>query len=277
MRILKWIATGLAVIVGLVIAAAAVLYAIGGSKFDGPAELRPESIQPATDSGGVAWGRHLALTQGCMECHGQRLEGRVMVDAPPFRVVASNLTRGRGGVGGQLGAADWERAIRHGVGLDGRGLIGYLEGIAAVDAELPATEVKPLGRIIAGTGGLAPASALIDHDVPHTATAPPMAATAEYGAHRAATTCVACHGPRLEGLPPLAPDAPPGPGLAHVKNWTPEQFSTLMRTGVTPAGRQLDPVHMPWPAFAHFQDVELEAIQRYIGTLDAAGEAAATR
>src|SRR5690606_39103581 len=163
-RLLKRTGLVLAALVVLIILAGAVLFVIGGSKFDGPRALRAETIAPASAPAAIALGQHLVATHACADCHGQRLEGTVLIDAPPFLVVASNLTSGAGGVGGQLDAAGWERAIRHGVGVDGRGLvimpaeaythlsdtdlaamIAYLESLPPVDNELPATEVRPLG------------------------------------------------------------------------------------------------------------------------------------
>ncbi|MFV1986486.1 MAG: hypothetical protein ACC682_04355, partial [Gemmatimonadota bacterium] len=45
-------------------------------------------------------GRRWSVVNGCRDCHGDDLGGAVMIDAPPFFVVAPNLTGGRGGVAG---------------------------------------------------------------------------------------------------------------------------------------------------------------------------------
>jgi cytochrome c553 len=289
-RMLKWAGVVVAVLIAVAVVGGAVLYVAGGSKFDGPSGLRAESVRVA-DGAALAWGEHLVATHACMDCHGERLEGTVLVDAPPFRVVASNLTGGAGGVGARLDAAGWERAIRHGVGVDGRGLaimpsevythlsdedlaalIAYLQAVPRVDNELPATELRPLGRVIAGLGQIEPTSALVDHDAPHPASNPPVGATAEYGRYRASTTCNGCHGERLEGAQPPNPDSPVAPSLHHIAGWTFDQFATTMRTGVTPAGLNLDSMAMPWPAFGKMRDEELQALQLHIQQL-AAGAA----
>lgn len=291
-RILKRAGIVLAVLVLLVVLTGAVLFVIGGSKFDGPTGLRAEPITAATDPAAVALGEHLVATHGCMDCHGQQLEGTILIDAPPFRVVATNLTSGAGGVGDDLDAEGWERAIRHGVGADGRGLaimpaeaythlsdtdmaamIAYLETVPPVDNELPATQLRPLGRVIAGLGQIEPTSAMVDHDAPHPVTSPPAGATAEYGAYRASTTCNACHGERLEGMQPPNPDSPPAPSLHHIAGWTFEQFATAMRTGVTPAGVNLNPAFMPWPSFGKMTDDELRGLQLHIQQLAAQASA----
>lgn len=289
-RILKRTGIVLALLVVVAVLAGGVLFVVGGSKFEGPSGLRAESIAP--DAAAIALGEHLVATHACADCHGQRLEGTVLVDAPPFRVVASNLTRGAGGVGAQLDPAGWERAIRHGAGVDGRGLaimpaevythlsdadlaamIAYLETVPPVDNELPPTELRPLGRVIAGLGQIEPTSAMVDHDAPHPATNPPPAATAEYGAYRSSTTCNGCHGERLEGMQPPNPDSPPAPSLHHIAAWTFDQFATTMRTGVNPAGVELDPMFMPWPAFGKMTDDELKALQLHIQHLASASSA----
>lgn len=279
----KWTGIALGSILGLLIIAGAVLYVRGGSAFDGPDELPLESI--AADPSLIDRGAHIAATHGCMDCHAARLEGQVLVDAPPFLVVASNLTSGAGGVGSRMDALGWERAIRHGVGVDGRGLaimpsemyahmsdddvaalIAWLDAQPPVDNELPPTEIRPLGRIIAGMGGLAPTSQLVNHTEPHLDVAPPMAATVEYGAYRARTLCHACHGPNLEGAQPPNPDSPWAPSLHGVKGWTLEQFVTTLRTGQTPA-RQLDSLYMPYNITRELEDVEIEALHLYIKSL----------
>lgn len=286
MRFVKWIGMAVLGLIGILLVAAGGLFVLGGSRANATVAVTPESITPATDSAALDWGEHLARTHGCYDCHGERLAGTIFIDAPPFLVVAPNLTSGEGGVGSRYGAADWERAVRHGVGIEGRGLFvmpsdlyahladdelsaltAHLMAVAPVDNVQPATRLRPLGRVIAGAGGIVPVSHAIDQDRSHTAVAPAAAATLEYGEHRVRTMCTHCHGPNLEGAPPISPEAPPGPALYHVSAWTPEQFRILMRTGVTPAGRQIDPAVMPWTAFRHMYDEEIESLQLYIQLL----------
>jgi len=290
--VLKWFGIALASVVGLIVVAAGALYMIGGSRMEGPSDLPPEAIA-AAEPAAVELGAHIARTHGCLECHADRLEGQVLVDAPPFRVVASNLTSGRGGIAPRMDALGWERAIRHGVGADGRGLaimpsemyvhmsdhevtalIAWLESLPPVDNELPPTEIRPLGRIIAGIGGFQPTSAMIDHTRPHAAAAPPVAPTVEYGRHRAATFCAGCHGPDLAGMQPPDPSSPYAPSLHLSGNWSLEQFTTALRTGMTPA-RQLDSLAMPWTITRHLEDVEIEALHSYIKSLPQPAGAAA--
>jgi cytochrome c553 len=282
-RMLKWIGVVLGGLVAIALIAAAALYFIGSSKFRGPNDLSAEAISIPADSATLAWGEHLVITHGCMGCHLEGLQGQVLVDAPPFRAVATNLTSGQGGVGAQLDAQGWERAIRHGVGIDGRGLfimpaefydglsdqdvaaiVAYLQSVPPVNNEMPSTQMKPLGRILAGTGAFGPASGLIDHQAPHPPTTPPVAATLEYGRYRGEILCVACHGAQLQGAPSPDPQGMPAPSLVPVGQWTLEQFRTALRTGVTPAGRALNPETMPWNMLGTMTDEEIAAIHLYI-------------
>jgi hypothetical protein len=109
-----------------------------------------------------------ALTGDKHDERSQRVIARVDL-APPARIVAANLTRGAGGVGGQFSDADWVRAIRHGVGLDGKPLlfmpsqvfaalsdpdladiIAYVKSVPRVARPLPASAVA---GIQAGANG----------------------------------------------------------------------------------------------------------------------------
>jgi len=120
---MKRILKGLGVLLVLLVVAIAALYFVGGSKLNAAVSLPEESFAVVADSVTLARGAYLVKIHACADCHGERLEGRVMVDAPPFLAVPSNLTSGQGGIGGTYTDADWEHAIRHGVGHGGRQLV----------------------------------------------------------------------------------------------------------------------------------------------------------
>ncbi len=284
-QLLKWIGLVLVGLVAILLLAAGTLYVLGGSALKAQPDLAAETLTLSADSAALARGAHLTNTHGCTDCHTVNLSGQVLVDAPPFLVVASNLTSGAGGVGRAYTDEDWERAIRHGVRPGGTGLIimpsaaynklsddetadliAYLKTIEPVDHELPRTELRAMGRIIAATGGLPTEADMIDHARPHLAVAPTQAATVEYGAYQAAL-CGYCHGADLHGGPPLDPSMPPSPDLQPVSAWTLDQFVTMMRTGVAPDGREINPEFMPWKSFKFMTDAELEAIYAYLQTL----------
>lgn len=292
MNVLKRIGIAVAGLIGLLLIAVVLLYLRGSAQAETPITLPDETFGIEADSALVARGAYLVAIHACAECHGERLEGRIFVDAPPFRAVAGNLTAGEGGVGTYYTDADWEHAIRHGIDADGRGIlplmpsklfhalsddemgamIAYLETVAPVDNELPPSALRFLGKALTGAGQFPSAASPIDHEAEHLAEAPAHAATVAYGAHRAATLCTYCHGDGLRGgTQPVEPGTRVPPPLQHIQVLSLSQFATIMRTGMMPSGHQLNPRIMPWPAFQHMDDAEIEALYRYMKTLDMPG------
>ena len=97
------------------------------------------------------------------------------------------------------------------------------------------------------------------------------APTAEYGKYIASTTCIECHGDRLQGGKHPDPNAPLAPPLGPTSAWTDEQFATTMRTGQAP-GRQISKF-MPWESYAHLTDTEIGALRAYIRTVASPAQA----
>jgi cytochrome c553 len=148
----------------------------------------------------LAQGAHLFGSRGCSECHGERGEGRIFLDAAPMRLAATNLTTG--GRGRHYDADALGRAIRHSVAFDGRPLIhmpsrDYAElsdadtaALAAHIASLPPSSNDPgpsrvhaLGRVLYLFGQLPILEAEhIDHQ-PRGRAAPEPSANAAYGAY----------------------------------------------------------------------------------------------
>ena len=55
----------------------------------------------------------------------------------------------------------------------------------------------------------------------------------------------------------------------ELAGWTEEDFINTIRTGVNPAGRQLDD-SMPWQELARWHDEDLSAVFKYLKSLPAA-------
>lgn len=288
---IKRIAIGFGFLLVVLLVAIAAAYAVGSSKVDQVHDVHTARLAIRADSATVARGAHLVAINGCRDCHGQDLSGQVFADAPPFRVVAANLTPGKGGIGAHYTPEDFDRAVRHGVKPDGRSvfimpsaayhqglsdadmaaMIAYLQQLPPVDNELPQTEVRLLGRILS-VGPVDPAFEV--NVAPARAEAPAPAPTAEYGAYLAAT-CAYCHGATLEGMErPPNPESPPAPSLAASGRWTLDEFKSTLRTGVTPSGKALDPTFMPWTFTARMTQTELDALYAYVRS--ATGAATAT-
>jgi mono/diheme cytochrome c family protein len=227
----------------------------------------------------------------CRQCHLENLSGQAAGAPVIVTLSVPNLTSGAGGVGGTNTDEDWIRAIRHGVGHDGRGLalmpssvfyylsdedlgalIAYLKSLPPVDKELPTTDLGPLGRVMLTLGQLppeiGPSVLVIDHDGPRPAV-PEPGVTVEYGKYLA-KTCTLCHGENLNGK-----TVSEGPNVyvalnltrgGEMQGWTEEQFIATMRTGVTPGGKQLIDF-MPWKYFGQMTDDELKAVWMYLQSL----------
>ncbi len=296
MRILRRSVRLLALVAALVIGLAVLAYLDTGRRLAAEWRVEPEPLAlPAPDPELLARGAHVARIRGCRECHGDDLGGGVVIeDWVVGRVVAPNLTAGRGGVG-PLGVSDLLRAIRHGVGRDGRTLLVMpsFEYYHLSDADLAALMVWIRGRPPVdrdpGERALALpirlllalqrdtdflAAEKVDHDAPRRPV-PEPGPTAAYGAYLA-LSCEGCHGADFAGgpIPGRPPDWPPAADLTpsgRLVAWDLEDFRRTLRTGTTPEGRVLPPEYMPWPAFAAMTDEETEALWRFLHTLSADG------
>ena len=236
----------------------------------------------SADSATIARGRHLVTAvAACTSCHGADLGGHIVLEQPLLgRFVAANLTRGAGGVGLADTDQDLLRAIRHGVGRDGRPLVlmpsdaygglsdedlaaivAYVRAAPPVDLELPPTRVGPLGRVLHLLGFRLLPAEHIDHLA--RASKPVPVVSVAWGRHLATVAgCRGCHGPTLGG------DSGPGPDLTDgaLAAWTEADFRRALREGLRPDGTILaEP--MPWRNYAGLTDEELSALWSYVGAM----------
>lgn len=286
-KALKWIGIVLGGLVGLLVLAAGVLYAVGSAQLNKTRDIQAESIPIPNDESALARGEHLMEVALCTECHGQDLSGDVIFDESGIGTVyAANIT----GLGATHSDADLVRAIRHGVGTDGRQLvvmpadlyinlsaedlgaaIAYLKTVPPVENNLPEPELTLMGRVLlaAGMFGDVFPAEVIDHNQPFP-TMPEIGANIAYGEYLAAATgCTSCHGENLAGGE-FDPEAPPAPNLTpggELSHWSEAEFIQTMRTGVSPHGHELDPEFMPWEGFAKLRDDELKGLWMYLQSL----------
>lgn len=261
----------LLILLSALIAAIVVALIVGsirlGAAIDVPAHDAPPAVQTAAASGE---GRRLTEVFSCTECHAGDVAGQTFIDAGPFMTLAaSNLT------GGRWSAAQLERAVRHGVGADGRALLlmpsdayaqmsdddlaamsGYILSLPDVQRDLPARRIGPVARII---GALTPGTLQHGRRIAHEAAHP---RTRDNSAQAYLPLCAACHGADLGGsvfaggvwAPNLTADAT---GLA---DWDASDFERALRQGKSKDGRELNDKAMPWPGFASMTDDEVAAI-----------------
>jgi mono/diheme cytochrome c family protein len=259
-------------------------------------KLTPGAADSIAREEALARGRHLIASRyACTGCHGARLGGGTMVDAPPIgRILGPNLTAGRGSRTVGFQAADFDRIVRHGVKPGGlpalmpsvdfrmmsdqelSDIIVYLRAQPPVDSLVPPPTLGPLGKILIATGKIQLSADLIAAEaVPHEVLPPPTAPTVEFGRHLAAT-CTGCHGANLAGGPIQGgdPSWPPAanltPDASGLGGWTFEQFTALLRRAKRPDGRPLaEPMVDVTTLVRNMTDVELAALWRFLRSIPA--------
>jgi cytochrome c553 len=291
-KMLRWIGIVLGSLVGLLVLAFIVLYIIGTvrwSKLHGKYDVPVETILIPTDPASIARGEHIATIHICRSCHTETLRGQSEIVPGLITFTFPNLTAGAGGIGVTNTDEDWVRAIRHGVGHDGRGLvvmparlfyylsdedlgalIAYLKTLPPVDNEMPPLDLGPLGRVMLAFGEEpfhSPGVLMINHNSPRPV-APQPGITKEYGQYLT-YVCTLCHGENFNGQTlereGRVPNLTPG-GELHF--WSETQFIATLQTGVTPGGHQLNE-HMPWKYVGQMTDNELKAVWLYLQSLPA--------
>lgn len=275
-------------IIGYVLAAAG-LVMLGLVAFVGwrsEAHIRGFASPPAfavpipTDADAIAHGRHIAETRGCAGCHGERLEGAVFVEGDGgFRAVAPSLTK----LAHEHSPAVLERAIRHGIGHDGRALysmpsynfvrmtdqdiaslIGYLRSLPVEAASLPPGTLGWKIRWDIATGQDATIPPFIPKVPPlrWQSHADPAVRRGEY---LAMTACNECHGFGLRGDDPWAPADQRAPDLAIVASYDRAGFVRLMRTGKAAGNREVGLMsRVARGRFVHWTDQEVDDLYAFL-------------
>jgi cytochrome c553 len=286
MRFVVWIVAVLA------IAVAAGVGALGWVWFASEAHLKsfpppPPFTRPIpTDAASLEHGRHLAVTRGCTSCHGKQLQGEVFHEGPyGERAVAPNLSKlARAESPGAL-----ERALRHGIGQDGRALysmpstnfarmsdtdvaalIGYLRTAPVVEAKLPRPGLGWRIRLALATGADAATPAFIGKVPPLTfqTDASPAVRRGEY---LAMTSCNECHGFGLRGDDPFAPPGKAAPDLIIVPAaYDRAAFGQFMKTGKAGGTRELRMMSgVARARYSHWTEAEVDDLYAFFTALNA--------
>jgi cytochrome c553 len=289
LKLLKVLGYVLGGLVALLAIAAVTVYAVSSSKLKAKHEVALKATSVMANADAIRRGEHLAKTRGCVDCHGADLGGAKVIDDPAMgRLYGPNLTRGRGGVGSDYSDVDFERAIRHGVAKDGRGLflmpstdfahfterdmsdlIAYLKSVPEVDRERVPLSVGPVARVLLSLGKIKISANEIDHAASPAVVTPGV--TVEYGRYLA-ISCTGCHGANFSGgkIDIGPPDWPHAANLTpdasgRLKDWSEADFIAALRTGKRPDGSVLSPV-MP-AALSGLNDVEMKAMWMFLKTL----------
>ena len=185
-KLLKWMGIILGALLGLLVVAAMVLYALGSAQLNKTRDIEVQTIDIHNNEATLARGAYLVEVAACTVCHGEDLSGDVELEDPTIGTIySSNIS----GLGATHSDADLIRAIRHGVDTDGRqliimpsqqfinnfsaedlgALIAYLKTVPRVGTDLPEPQISFTGRLLVGSGllGDAIAAEVIDHDQPY--------------------------------------------------------------------------------------------------------------
>jgi mono/diheme cytochrome c family protein len=243
------------------------------------------------DSTAIARGERLVSVRGCNGCHGARLEGVSMFDAPLVaRLVSPNIA----GLARRYTTADLERAIRHGVKPNGRSvvvmpadmfynlsdidlgeIIAYLRSVVPAQDTLPAGEMRLLARVGLVSGKYTFMAGQIDQTAPRIP-APAAGDAVALGRYIVHTSCTMCHGQDLRGLPGTPDPDEPSPNLSVVAGYTRAEFAHLMRTGEPTGGRTLRLMaETARKRFSHLTDEEVDGVYEYLRSLGANAKGAA--
>lgn len=269
-------------------------------------------VSASTDSAVIERGRYIVRAVApCAGCHGdpaQRaaytsgadvpLSGGFVFDIPPGKFYTRNLTPDAETGLGNVPDSAIARALRYGVGHDGRALLPFMEmqGLADDDLEAvvsylrtqaPVRNVVPphyfntLGKVVKATALAKPVGP---------ATTPPArsprGASVETGRYlvESVALCWSCHternlmtgaltGPRFGGTKgftesddPTHTWSPPNitsdPETGRLGRLTEDQFVARFRQG-----RVIPGSPMPWQAFSRMDEDDLRSIYRYLASV----------
>ncbi|MCC7008176.1 MAG: cytochrome C [Acidobacteria bacterium] len=269
-------------------------------------------VTASSDPDVIARGRYIVRDAApCASCHGdpsQReayfggadvaLSGGFVFDIPPGRFYTRNLTPDPDTGLGRVSDRAIARAVRYGVGHDGRALlpfmemqgladddlvavVSYLRTLAPVRHSVPPHEYTLLGKVIRAT--------VLANPVGPASTPPsraPRGATIEAGRYLAesVTLCWACHtqrsqmtgaliGPKFGGATDFIESDDPG------RSWSPPNLTSDPETGRVGIlseddwvkrfrmGQVIPRSPMPWQAFSRLSEDDLRAIYRYLRTV----------
>ncbi len=275
-KALRWAINGLGSLILLALIAIAAIWVISSQKLHASVEVKPEHLAQPTPAQ-LADAERQARTLGCFSCHGEGLRGDKFFDQPNVGTIwAPNLTR----VATHATDEQLARAIRQGIGVDGRrlfimpsevfqhlsdqevsALIAFIRRLPPGGADTPPNVYVPLGRLGIVMGKFRTAPELV---AKYAVQEPrPVGLQFETGRQLAITKCSGCHGPALEGQ-----EVEPGvnsPDLAIAGAYDVSSFTKLLRTGIPAGGRKLKMMDsIARSDLSHLNDSEIAQLHSYL-------------
>ena len=307
-RVLKW---ALGIFAALILLFVSYVLLSHNKTFDAP---YPD-IQASSDPAVIERGKEIALGPAhCAHCHapvseyakveaGEEvpLSGGFDFVMPFGTLYAPNITSHEETGIGKLTDKEIARALRYGVGHDGRALfdfmpfydltdedltavISWLRTQPAVDNKRPTHEYNFVGKALK-TFVFKPMG---DGEIPD---APPRSESAEYGKYlvNSVANCRGCHSPRdlmtgaytgpeysgglqfevvgpegiIKGKHLVTPNLTPDSETGIMADWSREAFIARIR-----AGNRVPGTPMPWGPFSRMSEGDLTAIYNYLSSLD---------
>ena len=273
---LRWIGYFLGLLLILALVGVAWIWIASSMAMGGSHEGIPEKLVKPTAAQLADGSRQLQLL-GCVSCHGEGLRGDLFFSEPNVAdVYAPNLTL----IAAKASDQQLARAIRQGIGTDGRALfampsaqyarlsdsdvaalITTIRALPKGGEEVPPIKLGPLGRLGLATGEFPSQPKQVERYRAEM----PMAVGAQYeqGRRLVMVNCAECHGPALKGGEPK-----PGlkaPDLVVAGAYDLPEFKRLMRTGVPAGNRKLEMMsEVARSDLSQYTDAEIAAIHGYL-------------
>lgn len=285
-RTRRFLGYGLGGLIVLILVAVAVIYAWSGAIMQRHYNAAPQPLV-AAPAQLVAQGYRLARLHGCLSCHGEGLTGKAVFEAYPVGdIIAPNLTK----LAQQRTDQELTVAIRQGIAPDGRGLlvmpsavasrmrpeetaalIAWLRSLPVNDGVEKPFKLRLVGRLMLILGDFRRQPEAVKEY--RNSMPPDLGPRYAKGRQLAGAICAECHGPDVGGGPTPMADQNPSfgrtynlpPNLDIVGAYDLQQFRTLMRTGVSPSGKDLGMMaSVAKRDLSHFTDEEIEALHGYL-------------
>jgi mono/diheme cytochrome c family protein len=273
-RFLRWTGYAVGALLLLAIIAASAIWILGGQKLAAHGTGHPEHLAMPTPAQLADASRQLYVLR-CADCHDKGLRGDLFFDEPNIATIyAPNLTQ----VAARASDDQLARAIRQGIGTDGRSLvimpsatfsrlddsevaalIAAIRALPKVGQPSPSRRVGFLGRLGLVTGKFQTSP----EQVAEFARELPLDLGPQYarGRHLVASNCTECHGGDLGG----GKTDVKGPDLTIAGAYDLPAFKTLLRTGVPAGGRKLKLMdEVARNSLSHLTDAEIEEIHDYL-------------
>lgn len=290
-KLLKWLLYGVLFLIGIALISACYFTWRFNQSMQTKFEIDPAMVAIPTDS--VSLERGLVLSVGCRSCHGNDLSGSYFFDDPSIgRLASANLTRAKGSTTELYTDKDWVRALRHGVGRNGRPLfvmpsesfthlsdqdlgclIAFLKTLPPKENKFDPPKFTRFAKVLAGAGqfGELYPYQIIDHEKAKNIAHIDKVPSIEYGIYMTKIGgCISCHQPDFGGgksPDPVSPIVPNITKSSNVGKWTRGQFIDVFRSGKTPEGKSLDGKFMPFAGIGVFSDEEIGSMYDYIMSL----------